>query len=262
MNFRRSTLRSFGKFCCVTAMRSLRSILRKIPGHRRMPLDWTRCSGSRVGCKAKHPTRVPLQRQCWRRQPKRSQVALYAERTSEPAAKREQRESLLGAQTEKSVFQLIQRVKINLQPAMTRTVASKIEMVRTGNLRLPKCEPIAPPMIAAAERITANAGMDCLALINPARPAIEFTKINNAETADACFVFAHLEKSKRGVRKIPPPVPVRPERNPIPEPTASAVGKGGGTTAGGSPRRKNNRTAEKSSTSPMTILKIPAGNWR
>src|SRR6184192_4454655 len=90
-------------------------------------------------------------------------------------------------------------------------------MVRTGNLRLPKCEPTVPPMIAAPERTAAKAGMDCLALAKPARPAIEFAKINNAETADACFVFAQLEKSKRGVRKIPPPVPVSPERNPKPE---------------------------------------------
>src|SRR5207302_8404201 len=96
----------------------------------------------------------------------------------------------------------------------------------------------------------------------PARPAIEFVKINNAETADACFVFAQLEKSRRGVRKIPPPVPVRPERNPMPEPTASAAGKGGEVTAGGSPRRKNNRTAEKSRMRPIKIFKIRAGKWR
>jgi hypothetical protein len=88
-----------------------------------------------------------------------------------------------------------------------------------------------------AERTSANAGMDCLALTKPARPAIEFTKINNAETADACFVFAHLEKRRRGVRKIPPPVPVRPERNPIPEHTASAAGRGGGGTARGQKKK-------------------------
>ena len=128
---------------------------------------------------------------------------------SNPLSLMQQRESLLGAPTGKSVFRLIHLLKINLEPAMTRTVASKIETVRTGNLRLPKYEPIAPLMIAAAERINANAGMDCLALTKPARPAIEFTKINAADTADACFVFAQLEKSKRGVRKIPAPVPVR-----------------------------------------------------
>src|SRR6476661_5813716 len=187
---------------------------------------------------------------------------LCAQRVSNPLSLMQQRESLLGAQPGKSVFRLIHLVKINLEPAMTRTVASKIETARTGNWRLPKYEPIAPPTIAATERINANAGMDCLALTKPARPAIEFTKINNAETADACFVFAQLEKSKRGVRKIPPPVPVRPERNPMPEPTASAAGKGGGATAGGSPRRKNNRAAETSSTSPIMIFKTRAGNWR
>src|SRR5260370_41984990 len=99
-------------------------------------------------------------------------------------------------------------------------------------------------MVAAGERMNANPELDCRAITNPAKPAIEFTKMNNAETADACFVFAQFKKSKRGVRKIPPPVPVRPERNPMPEPTASAAGKGGGVTVGGLPRRKNNRAAE------------------
>src|SRR5947207_15027471 len=121
----------------------------------------------------------------------------------------QQRESLLGEQTGKSVFRLIHLVKINLEPAMTRTVASKIETVRSGNLRLPKCEPIAPPTIAAAERLNANAGEDCLAQTKPPRPAIEFTRINNPETADASFVFAELKKSKSGVRKIRPTGPVR-----------------------------------------------------
>src|SRR6478672_3631477 len=59
-----------------------------------------------------------------------------------PLSLMQQRESLLGAQTGKSVFRLIHLLKINLEPAMTRTVASKIETVRTGNWRLPKYEPI------------------------------------------------------------------------------------------------------------------------
>ena len=160
------------------------------------------CGGSRVGCKAKHATCVPLQGHA----SEHRHVACAPSGFLTRWALMQQRESLLGAQTGKSVFLLIHLVKINLGPAMTRTVASKIETVRTGNLRLPKYEPIAPPTIAAAERIN---GMDCLALTKPARPAIEFTKINAADTADACFVFAQLEKSKRGVRKIPPPVPVR-----------------------------------------------------
>jgi len=105
--------------------------------------------GSRVGCKAKHATRVGAQACC-----------LCAQRVSNPLSLMQRRESLVGAQPGKSVFQWSQRVKINLEPAMTRTAASKIKTVRTGNLRLPKYEPI-----AAAERINANAGMDCLAPI-------------------------------------------------------------------------------------------------
>jgi hypothetical protein len=42
--------------------------------------------------------------------------------------------------------------------------------------------------------------------------------MNKAETAAACFIRAQLQKSKSGVRNIPPPVPVKPERNPMPAP--------------------------------------------
>jgi len=92
----------------------------------------------------------------------------------------QRRESLLGAQPGKSVFQWSQRVKINLEPAMTRTVASKIKTVRTGNLRLPKYE-----LIAAAERINANAGMDCLA------PIAKNRKIRCAKS-----ILCHVERSR------------------------------------------------------------------
>jgi len=113
----------------------------------------------------------------------------------------QQRESLLGAQTGKSVFRLIHLVKINLEPAMTRTVASQD---RNGANR----------KLAASQIRTNRAADDCSGGKNKcqcrnglsganktARLAIEFTKINAADTADACFVFAQLEKSKRGCEK-------------------------------------------------------------
>ena len=51
-------------------------------------------------------------------------------------------------------------VKISLQPAIVSTNASKIEIVRLGNLRLPKCEPTRPPMIAAAARYIPSNGIE------------------------------------------------------------------------------------------------------
>src|SRR6184192_3690156 len=58
-------------------------------------------------------------------------------------------------------------------------------------------------------------------------PAIEFTQMNNAETAAAWRMCAHSQNSNSGVRNIPPPVPVRPERKPSPAPTLMATGREG-----------------------------------
>ena len=76
-------------------------------------------------------------------------------------------------------------VKISLQPASRSTVARMIEIVRTGNRRLPRNEPSVPAITAATARIQANCGIGRPLEINPARPAIEFTRMNNADTAAA-----------------------------------------------------------------------------
>ncbi len=52
-------------------------------------------------------------------------------------------------------------VKINFAPAIVRTIASRIEIVRAGKWRLPRREPIAPPMIAATERTRPSDGIEC-----------------------------------------------------------------------------------------------------
>ena len=72
-----------------------------------------------------------------------------------------------------------------------------------------------------------NGGNDFVIKRLPAKPEMEFTKINNADTAAAFFASAQPMKSKSGVRKIPPPVPVRPDNNPIPAPDANACIRGG-----------------------------------
>src|SRR5262245_6727725 len=50
-------------------------------------------------------------------------------------------------------------------------------------------------------------------------------------------------KSRSGVRKIPPPVPVNPARNPSPAPTLIATGREGGNVCSGSLRRNTSRAA-------------------
>ena len=61
----------------------------------------------------------------------------------------------------------------------------------------------------------------------PSRPEPEFTRIKRAETAAAVLVRAHRMSRSSGVRKMPPPVPVRPESNPRPAPMERAAGEHG-----------------------------------
>ena len=51
-------------------------------------------------------------------------------------------------------------VKINLIPAMTSTVARQSEITRTAKRLLPRCEPMMPPIIAAAARMNPSDGME------------------------------------------------------------------------------------------------------
>jgi hypothetical protein len=55
---------------------------------------------------------------------------------------------------------------------------------------------------------------------------MELARINAADVPDVGRVPAHLVNSSRGLRKIPPPVPVSPDSSPItpPEAIAGAVG--------------------------------------
>src|SRR5205809_446697 len=105
-----------------------------------------------------------------------------------------------AAATEDGKFVAYQ--KISLQPASTRTVARMIEIVRTGNRRLPRCEPTVPAITAATARIQANFGIGLPLETSPISPAMEFTRMNNAETAAAPRIEAQWQNNKSGVRKI------------------------------------------------------------
>ena len=56
----------------------------------------------------------------------------------------------------------------------------------------------------------------------PVSPAREFKKINTAAVAAAVFTSAHFFNSKTGDKKIPPPTPIIPLKNPIPPPQTKA----------------------------------------
>ena len=50
-------------------------------------------------------------------------------------------------------------VKINLIPAISSTVARQSEITRTAKRLLPKCDPMMPPIIAAAARMKPSEGI-------------------------------------------------------------------------------------------------------
>src|SRR2546430_17422288 len=85
--------------------------------------------------------------------------------------------------------------------------------------------------------------------------------MKTADIAAACRICAQRQNKRSGVRKIPPPVPVRPDRNPRPAPTPIAVGFDGATVSAGSPPRNMNSAAEKKKTRPVKILRNEDEGW-
>ena len=63
--------------------------------------------------------------------------------------------------------------------------------------------------------------------MKPAIPEHEFAKMNAAEMAAADFAVDQRKRMSNGVRKIPPPMPISPDRNPIANPNTSSAGNRG-----------------------------------
>ncbi len=73
-------------------------------------------------------------------------------------------------------------------------------MVRTGKRRLPRYEPIVSAMTARTARIQAKPGTVRPLEMNPVSPAIEFTRMNNADTAAAVWKAPLLGFAKQSDR--------------------------------------------------------------
>ncbi len=63
---------------------------------------------------------------------------------------------------------------------------------------------------------------------NPSNPAAEFRNINAAVTAAVSFMLDQPRSKSRGLRMIPPPIPIIPEKKPSTAPIGAAIIKGGG----------------------------------
>src|ERR1035437_8233734 len=82
-------------------------------------------------------------------------------------------------------------------------------------------------MTTAPASVRASGGSRRVLARLPSRPEAEFTRMKRAETAAAVLVRAQRISRSSGVRKMPPPVPVRPESNPRPAPMERAAGRDG-----------------------------------
>lgn len=62
----------------------------------------------------------------------------------------------------------------------------------------------------------------CKDAICPVKPPIELSKINSADIPEMFFKDVQLSIIKIGVKKIPPPTPIIPEKKPINKPITNA----------------------------------------
>src|SRR5690625_5800781 len=90
--------------------------------------------------------------------------------------------------------------------------------------------------------------------MTPINPATELTRINAAAIPDITFISAHRNSNNRGLRKIPPPTPVRPDRKPSPAPAVNNTARCGRALieAGALRAQTKDRHAEYNSTAPTT----------
>jgi hypothetical protein len=114
---------------------------------------------------------------------------------------------------------------MNFSPAITSTAASALLMPLLCSLRLPSSDPIKPPTATATAHTGRASGRYRILAKLPASPAMELTRMKAAEVPDVGRLPAQPVNSSKGLRKIPPPVPVNPESRPIAPPQARWQGR-------------------------------------
>ncbi len=85
---------------------------------------------------------------------------------------------------------------------------------------------MSPPAATTPIHSGSAAGSVTPPVSRPARPEIELTMMNAPERPAASRVAVQPESTSSGVRKMPPPVPLRPASSPIPAPAATPGSNG------------------------------------
>ena len=89
-----------------------------------------------------------------------------------------------------------------------------MEIVLFPKRLLPNSAPIIPPRMTASAQKSKDGCNVVSTEITPNIPAMELTKINAAATPEITFRGAQCKKTNNGLRKIPPPTPVTPDKKP------------------------------------------------
>lgn len=112
-----------------------------------------------------------------------------------------------------------------------------------------------PPKITTTSNEIEETGNVPPFAANPKKPAMEFTKINNAETAAVCLMVAQPKSNNTGLNIIPPPIPSNPDKNPIAAPIPKAIGRLTGFKLGlPFPKKPSKRATATINTVPKMIL--------
>ena len=109
-------------------------------------------------------------------------------------------------------------VKINLIPAIINTTPNDFFTPSSIKYLIPNWVPMSAPNITANEYKQISEGKDLTMEMLPNKPAVELNKINKAAVPYAPFTEVQPRNTIKGDKNIPPPVPVKPDINPINNP--------------------------------------------
>lgn len=113
------------------------------------------------------------------------------------------------------ISKFVRAVKNDRMAARAKTKASKRRAVNSDIPLSPTSDPTHAPAPAAANQKPIPLGSEPSLEEITANPAIEFRSVKNAEVPAAVRASDHPVRMSKGLRKMPPPMPVRPEIKPI-----------------------------------------------
>src|SRR3546814_1110518 len=118
-------------------------------------------------------------------------------------------------------------VKSSFAPATASTSPRSWSSADCGSRRTPSQTPSSAPALTAARSSGISAGTLPRLATLPASPAAELVRMKAAATPEVARGFSQPRSRMSGLRKMPPPVPVRPASRPSTAPAGRLIQSGG-----------------------------------